>query len=559
MHEPLLCAPPGRRRPNRQCLLPVLALVPWLGLLIACQEGAVLAPRASGGTSADSDGSHSPLGGAPGLLPGEEGGSAGAGAASAEEACTRTAEDEPDDRFEDTNCDGIDGDLRRAVFVSVFGDDSGAGTLEAPLATLEAAIALSRAENKDVYVCNGSYEQAVSIRQSGVRLFGGYACDLGGRRVPDRARFHARNTVPLKVQGVHDVVLDRLTFVAPDVSEGSSVAGAIENSTGIVLRRVELRSGRAGPGRDGAMGLGLEGRGPTGADGGIPCDQLLCTDYAQGGYLAVGPRCEGGELPEPGGAGGDGGYQGVLAQAGQPSPSGVAGGVVSGELSARDGQSGGEGARGDVGSLPARGIGDVAGSAYAPTNAGGVGGYGRSGRGGGGGAGVGALHHGDLCCKPGDAGSQGGFGGCGGRPGTGGTGGGASIALMVKDSDVTLTWTRLVAGDGGKGGAGGRGGVAQAGGLAGQVYSPLSGRLGGIGGQGGPGGPGGSGGPGGGGPSLGLALSGSPRPHMEGVQVLLGLPGFGGDAALDALAGQDGPDGLAVPGYDFTTHEQLTF
>jgi len=500
-------------------------------------------------------------GGTTGLGADEHGGAAGAGAASGVEACTAASDDEPDARFEDSNCDGIDGDVERAVFVAVDGDDSGPGTLEAPLATLEAAIALSRAENKDVYVCNGSYEQAVTIRESGVRLFGGYACDLGGRRVPDRARFHARTTVPLKVQGVRDVVLDRLAFVASDASafEGSSVAGVIENSTGIELRRVELQSGDAGPGRDGTMGIALDGRGPTGASGGTACNELLCADYGRGGYFESAPSCEGGERPEPGGAGGDGGHEAVLAEAGHSSPSGVAGGLVSDILAERDGQSGGEGARGEVGSSSTRPIGELTGSTYVPSNVGSLGGYGRSGRGGGGGAGIRALHQGDLCCKPGHGGSQGGFGGCGGRPGSGGTGGGASIALVVIQSDVTLTWTRLVSGDGGKGGAGGPGGSAQTGGLGGDVYTTKSGRLSGVGGLGGPGGPGGSGGPGGGGPSLGLALSGSPRPHLEGVQVLLGLPGFGGDAARDAVAGEDGPDGISVPGYDFTTHEQITF
>jgi hypothetical protein len=40
--------------------------------------------------------------------------------------------------------------------------------------------------------------------------------------------------------------------------------------------------------------------------------------------------------------------------------------------------------------------------------------------------------------------------------------------------------------------------------------------------------------------------------------MLLGLPGFGGDAA-DAVSGVDGPDGVALVGYDFSTHEELTF
>jgi len=46
---------------------------------------------------------------------------------------------------------------------------------------------------------------------------------------------------------------------------------------------------------------------------------------------------------------------------------------------------------------------------------------------------------------------------------------------------------------------------------------------------------------------------------MESVQVLLGSPGFGGDAAPDALAAVDAPDGLASPGYDFSADSSLSF
>lgn len=130
---------------------------------------------------------------------------------------------------------------------------------------------------------------------------------------------------------------------------------------------------------------------------------------------------------------------------------------------------------------------------------------------------------------------------------------------MVAESAITLTWTRLLSGEGGKGGTGGTGGPPQAGGLPGAVYDFQGVRLSGVGGPGGSGGRGGPGGPGGGGPSLGLGLWNSPLPAMEGVQVLVGSPGFGGDAAPDADGAADGPDGLAAPGYDFTAHEIITF
>src|SRR3954447_2389689 len=50
------------------------------------------------------------------------------------------APDTPDLGFADTNCDGIDGDAAGAVWVAPSGSDGAAGTLSAPLATIQAAV-----------------------------------------------------------------------------------------------------------------------------------------------------------------------------------------------------------------------------------------------------------------------------------------------------------------------------------------------------------------------------------------------------------------------------------
>src|SRR5689334_3082185 len=49
--------------------------------------------------------------------------------------------DLPDDNFADTNCDGVDGDAARAIFVATSGADTNPGTMEMPMATINAAIA----------------------------------------------------------------------------------------------------------------------------------------------------------------------------------------------------------------------------------------------------------------------------------------------------------------------------------------------------------------------------------------------------------------------------------
>jgi len=524
------------------------------------------------GCQPDSVTSKLQMGGASGVLPdtgpvgtsgAAQGGGGGEGGGSPAAApCVPSAEDEPDDRFEDSNCDGIDGDVGRAVFVAPAGDDSGRGTREDPLATLTAALIVARAQHDDVYVCNGSYQEAVVIRDQGVRIFGGYDCLAEWKRVTDRARFTSKRAVPLVIEGGSGVTIERIAFVAPDAAEteGSSIAAIIQESTGVELRRVQLESGAAGAGQPGRAGTRLLGSAPKGENGSAACLELGCSAYGQGGEAKAAPACEGGGTAEPGGFGGDGAHAGIAAQPGWASESGAVGGKVSSTLAERDGQAGGAGATGALGAASPRALGTFSGSTYLPTNAGAPGSYGKPGGGGGGGAGAPEHYRGDLCCVPGHGASQGGFGGCGGRPGQGGRGGGASIALLVIESDVSLIWTRLLSGDGGKGGTGGLGGAPQAGGAAGDV-SLLVGiqRVAGVGGPGGPGGFGGSGGPGGGGPSLALALVDAPLPRMDGVQVLLGLPGFGGDAAPDATSSSDAPDGVSAPGYDFSADSSLYF
>src|SRR3954471_5668275 len=62
------------------------------------------------------------------------------------------AVDAPDLGFVDSNCDGIDGDAAGAVWVSPTGDDAAAGTLRAPLATIQAAVDKAAATAAPVYV-----------------------------------------------------------------------------------------------------------------------------------------------------------------------------------------------------------------------------------------------------------------------------------------------------------------------------------------------------------------------------------------------------------------------
>ncbi|HET7270017.1 MAG TPA: hypothetical protein VFI90_02915, partial [Rubrobacter sp.] len=80
--------------------------------------------------------------------------------------------DKPDLQHEDTNCDGIDGDRTDAIWVSVSGNDSSTGADPAnPKRTIAAAITAAAAQNKDVYITGGDYQETVNV-VSNVGLYG---------------------------------------------------------------------------------------------------------------------------------------------------------------------------------------------------------------------------------------------------------------------------------------------------------------------------------------------------------------------------------------------------
>lgn len=86
--------------------------------------------------------------------------------------------DLPDSKYIDTNCDLVDGDLAKAVWVSeTEGLDSNDGSIAEPVKTITTAIALANtdpAHPKDVYVVAGDYSEDVELI-NGINLFGGFS------------------------------------------------------------------------------------------------------------------------------------------------------------------------------------------------------------------------------------------------------------------------------------------------------------------------------------------------------------------------------------------------
>lgn len=432
------------------------------------------------------------------------------------------------------------------------GSDSADGSMATPVHTLKKAIALAKANAKDVYVCNGTYTENVVIDADDVALFGGYDCDNGWSRSHERAVVAPAQGVPLRIDNVNGAFVDHLELVAPPgVAPGeSSIAGAIVDSTDIVLNRSAFIAANGANGKAGAAAAAVTTPAMAGAQGtsigGPYCSiepfQGECTSMAMGGQNAALTSCAGGAKYR-GGYGGTGAnyFKKALAKPGVHGyPLGGSGGAL--------GSVGGDGSAGSVGAPgePGGAFGSIVNGAYISDNDGTDGGPGTSGLPGGGGAGGLSDCTNDICMffYLGGGGGQGGYPGCGGDGGLAGEGGGASIALIVEHSLVSASETRFETASGGNGGNGSAGAAGQPGGSGGKGGSGHgSYQSGKNGGKGGNGGNGGAGGPGGGGPSIAV-LTVASAPTLTAVTFQVGTPGTGGKSGV--ITGSTGKSGTVV-------------
>ncbi len=370
-------------------------------------------------------------------------------------------------------------------------------------------------------MCSGTYAENLSV-VSAVNVHGGFSCSSWSYAASNKVEIVAQTDAPaLTLKGMTSpVFVSDVQLVAKnDVGTGkSSVAAFVASSVKVNFNRVKIEAKAGGDAEDGKNGsftypAGFLLFGKSADDKGTPNNPQDDTGGAGGdtGSCPGGGRSAGGAGGNSGGnPGGDGNSTSGLDGAG-------------GTFAACEGRLGAVGfsaapARGAraLGSLTSEGWSGRAGEkggAGGPGGAGG-GGLGREGGGGGGGA-----------------------GGCGGEGGGGGGAGGSSIALLVLDSEVTLSASELVAGDAKQGGAGGAGQVGQNGGIGG---SPTVISCGGAAGQ--SGGSGGHGGGGAGGVSAGIVWSGSREPARDAATKIRASAaaapgGAGASSAQDGVAG----------------------
>jgi hypothetical protein len=453
--------------------------------------------------------------------------------------CIPTSEqDSPDDGFEDSNCDGVDGMADAGIFVDPIGGREGAlGTATEPVKTLGEALDRVRTGTapRVVYLAQGSYNESGLVVDTPVSLYGAYGGRDNWQRKNEYTTHLDGGTTGLVIRSVSDdagTVLDRLTVTSANAlaTGAPSIALQVIDSQGVHLRYDTFAAGQGGPGADGTGGArGTDGG--AGFDGGFaqsPPMPSVAGTLGLGGTSLCGLTDQSGGAGKPGASGESAGATG---SPGNPPSSGGAGGLrgdagttgvidqSTGEKRCRagnggDGQAGGPGDAGPAGSS-GDGLGTLSGNLWVANQNGGSGSPGTpGGGGGGGGSGGGCSTEGSTVGAAGGGSGGGGGGGCAGGGGGGGGGGGASIGVLMIHSTVEMEGTTTLrtrgggrGGNGGEGGPGGMGGPGGPGGTGGYVPTMLYTSFGGNGGAGGPGGPGGTGGPGGGGgggPSIGV-------------------------------------------------------
>ncbi len=483
----------------------------------------------------------------------------------------------------DQNCDGIDGELAKAVFVSINnGYYNGPGTMDKPYDRLEAGLDALRASPDKEYIlaARGVYYEEISI-QDGDRIYGGYNVH-GGEAVwtppteldPGNLFLEPSSNIGLVVADiVSPTLLSHVSVTSADSDYGSQSSYGVQMtnvSSAFVWDGGEIYAGRGDHGVDGANGEpGISGGdGQNGTAGRADSQQVGVG--GQGGESSCG---SGGYR---GGNGGDhclddgdnGAGNGTCSDHDPPGDQPSCGGLRGWRAGTAFDQagSGGDGGHGQNGSDGTNGLGASGGMMEEETHfwisaSGTAGEAGSSGTpgGGGGGGGGGDSSVIQRYSDTGGGGGGGGAGGCAGGAGQGGTGGGGSFGLFLINSSPTLQNLTIITSDGGQGGnggygtAGGQGGTGGLGGCEtpsqtpGDCSNATKAADGGDGGNGGNGGAGGHGGGGAGGPSVCLFKTDDtslPVYDILNVSCQAGTPGTGGESLCETCHGENGLTGF---------------
>lgn len=464
-----------------------------------------------------------------------------------------SADDVPDINGVDANCDGLDGDASRALFVDgATGNNNGPGSRNMPMKTIMAAINRAKVTNglDHIYISKGTYTEQVFVA-SGVSLYGGFDATQNWQRGAantttiqwGQAIFGRIVTVTaINIQA--PTTLDQLRIVAQDTNaNGVTTYGVYcEGCNDLTISNSTVQAGKAGAGQRGSDGtsgsllFGTAGNGGRGGDG--DDDGSRRGTGGSGGSSACGRTGGVGGLGGP--KGDNRGSTGGTGISGTPGGTGGAGGDPG-----RTGSTGGTGANGATG---ANGSGGTIGGlvmGYWQGNDGTDGNNGTHGNGGGGGGGGGGQGCFLFCDDgAGNGGGGGGGGGCYGSGGKGGQAGGSSFGVFLwQSTGISLDNNVIRSGDAGNGGAGGIGGSGSTGGFGGAGGAHQTNEIGrgGTGGRGGRGGNGGNGGGGAGGLSYAVYRVSTTVGLPANNTLTFGDPGVGGGPTN--VKGENGTSG----------------
>lgn len=196
---------------------------------------------------------------------------------------------------QDRNCDRVDGDVSRAIFVSKIGRDGGAGTPDDPVLTVQEAINLVAGDRnlRDVYVSTGVYSENVTL-SNGVNVYGGYSLDFLERDVDGnqttlfgvRTQGNERGTVTARGI-VTETTLDGFAVygVSGDAPGASSYAIYLEDcGEQLTIRGNAIFAGNGVGGDQGTPGTnGFSGTNGTGGRDGRTASNSNCNLSVQAG------------------------------------------------------------------------------------------------------------------------------------------------------------------------------------------------------------------------------------------------------------------------------------
>ena len=189
--------------------------------------------------------------------------------------------DLPDAQNIDADCDGIDGSLNNAIFLSTVGSDNNNGTQKnAPVRTLLRAFELAQQSGrKQIWVASGSYQQSSSMTwDANISLYGGYNSTFTNRG-DQRADILFNHPIGFIVNRLSSAVtFAQLNISVSDRTSSSQSARTINiyNSADyLTLEECNIVAGRGGEGNLGGSGSlgssgsnGLNASGSSGGNGG---------------------------------------------------------------------------------------------------------------------------------------------------------------------------------------------------------------------------------------------------------------------------------------------------